>query len=119
MDKQQKLFFLPLSILTLTFTSLLGSHVYAGAQGVDIYCVMREGGNDHDSSWAAAYQSLKNERGGIFKISPRQAATIIVQQVVGAPDKYENCIEYLGELYPKDGTLPKIDSKVQRQFKVV
>ncbi|AAP99079.1 Predicted membrane protein [Prochlorococcus marinus subsp. marinus str. CCMP1375] len=63
---------------------------------------MRNGGNDHASSWLAAYQSLKNERGGLFKISPRQAATIIVQQVVGSPDTYKDCIQHLGDLYPKN-----------------
>ena len=38
----------------------------------------------------------------LFKISPRQAATIIVQQVVGGNEKYSDCVEYLGDLYPKN-----------------
>ncbi|KGG18108.1 putative Bacterial type II secretion system pr [Prochlorococcus sp. MIT 0603] len=92
---------LPISIVALTTSTLIGSITNAGSQGVDIYCVMRNGGNDHASSWQAAYQSIKNERGGLFKISPRQAATIIVQQVVGSQDKYSDCTKYLGELYPK------------------
>ena len=62
---------------------------------------MRNGGNTHDAIWQAAYISLKNERGGLFKISPKQAATIIVQQVVGNTDKYDDCIQFLGDLYPK------------------
>ena len=102
MVKKGKLFFLPISIAAVTISSIIGSQVNAGSQGVDIYCVMREGGNNHSSSWKAAYQALKNERGGLFKISPNQAATIIVQQVVGNDDKYQNCIKYLGDLYPKD-----------------
>ncbi len=92
----------PLSIAVLTISSVFsGASVKAGSQAVDIYCVMRNGGNNHSASWQAAYISLKNERGGLFKISPRQAATIIVQQVVGNTDKYDDCIQFLGDLYPK------------------
>ena len=100
--KKRNLFFLPISTAAIAISTILGTMVNAGSQGVDIYCIMREGGNDHASSWRAAYQSLKNERGGLFKISPNQAATIIVQQVVGNEAQYDNCIQYLGDLYPKD-----------------
>ena len=108
MRKQTKILLLPISIAVLTLTTIFGSEAKAGSQAVDIYCVMRNGGNDHESSWQAAYISLKNERGGLFKISPRQAATIIVQQVVGNTEKYDDCIQFLGELYPK----PKIDESL-------
>ena len=102
MRRQKNLFLLPLSLAVLTISSIIGSTTAkAGSQAVDIYCVMREGGNSHESSWQAAYISLKNERGGLFKISPKQAATIIVQQVVGNTEKYDNCISFLGDLYPK------------------
>ena len=104
--KRRNLLFLPISLFAITSLSFLGSIANAGSQGVDIYCVMRNGGNDHDSSWQAAYMAIKNERGGLFKISPKQAATIIVQQVVGNTDAYSDCIQYLGELYPKDEEIP-------------
>ena len=111
MSPKKNVFLLPLSIAAITASTILGSIANAGSQGVDIYCVMRNGGNDHEPSWSAAYIALKNERGGIFKISPRQAATIIVQQVVGNPDNYQDCAQYLGDLYPKDDGLPEINTR--------
>ncbi len=117
MSKKKKLLLLPISIVALTSSTLLGSVVNAGSQGVDIYCVMRNGGNNHDSSWEAAYQSIKSERGGLFKISPKQAATIIVQQVVGSPDKYDNCVQYLGDLFPKEVAKPKEKIKQTKEDK--
>jgi len=102
MRRQTNLFLLPLSMAVLTISSVFGgATAKAGSSAVDIYCVMRDGGNTHQASWQAAYISLKNERGGLFKISPKQAATIIVQQVVGNTEKYDNCIQFLGDLYPK------------------
>ena len=113
MRRQKKLFLFPLSIAILSISSVIGStRAQAGSQAVDIYCVMRDGGNEHATSWQAAYTSLKNERGGLFKISPRQAATIIVQQVVGNTEKYDDCIQYLGDLYPKPKPEDMIDNDV-------
>ena len=113
MRRQKNLFLIPLSIAVLTLTNLFGGETAnAGSQAVDIYCVMRDGGNTHEASWQAAYISLKNERGGLFKISPRQAATIIVQQVVGNIEKYDNCIQFLGDLYPK----PKPEDMIENNI---
>jgi len=110
MRRQTNLFLLPLSLAVLTISSVFGgATAKAGSSAVDIYCVMRDGGNKHQASWQAAYISLKNERGGLFKISPKQAATIIVQQVVGNTEKYDKCIQYLGDLYPK----PKPEDMIQ------
>ncbi len=114
MSPKKNVFLLPLSIAAITTSTIVGTISNAGSQGVDIYCVMRNGNNDHASSWQAAYQSIKNERGGLFKISPKQAATIIVQQVVGSPDQYKDCVQYLGELYPKDDELPEIKTKPKK-----
>ncbi|WP_269622090.1 DUF6554 family protein [Prochlorococcus marinus] len=105
------MFLATVSSLAFITSTVVGSFANASAQGVDIYCVMRNGGNDHESSWKAAYTALKNERSGLFKISPKQAATIIVQQVVGSPDRYQDCIQYLGELYPKNIKEPKNNNK--------
>ncbi len=116
MYKKKNLFLLPISVVLLSSSSLFGTLASAGSQGVDIYCVMRNGGNDHDSSWQAAYQAIKSERGGLFKISPKQAATIIVQQVVGSPDKYDNCVQYLGDLFPKEEIKPKDKIKKSSEY---
>ena len=36
-------------------TLLFIPKVNAGSFGAEIFCTMREGGNDHESSWEAAY----------------------------------------------------------------
>ena len=74
--------------------------------GADIYCVMRENGNDHETSWMAAYTNIKKQRSGIFKTSPRQAANTIVENVVADPIKYEQCVAFLGDLYKTNITAP-------------
>ena len=63
---------------------------------------MRNGGNTHEPSWQAAYQFIKNKKQGLFKTSPKQAASLIVEEVVQNPAKYEDCINYLGDLYTGD-----------------
>ena len=72
----------------------------AGAFGAEIFCTMRDGGNDHESSWEAAYSYIKRQKGGLFKTSPKQAAGQIVETVVRERDKFSYCIEYLDQLYP-------------------
>ena len=65
---------------------------------------MRNGGNTHEPSWQAAYQFIKSKQQGLFKTSPKQAASMIVEEVVLDPIKYEGCINYLGDLYTGDTT---------------
>ena len=92
--------FLPISIICLVCGTTLGLKVNAAVtNGADIYCFMRNGGNTHEPSWQAAYQFIKNKKQGLFKTSPRQAASLIVEEVVQNPTKYEDCINYLGDLY--------------------
>ena len=92
--------FLPISIICLVCGSTLGLKTKAAVtNGADIYCFMRNGGNSHEPSWAAAYQFIKNKKQGLFKTSPKQAASLIVEEVVQDPTKYEDCINYLGDLY--------------------
>ena len=74
--------------------------VNAGSFGAEIFCTMREGGNDHESSWEAAYSYIKKQKGGIFKTSPNQAASQIIETVVREKDKFTYCVEYLDKLYP-------------------
>ena len=63
---------------------------------------MRKGGNTHEPSWQAAYQFIKSKEQGLFKTSPKKAAALIVEEVVQDPIKYEDCINYLGDLYAGD-----------------
>ena len=74
--------------------------VNAGSFGAEIFCTMREGGNDHESSWEAAYSYIKKQKGGFFKTSPNQAASQIIETVVREKDKFTYCVEYLDKLYP-------------------
>ena len=95
--------FLPISIICLVCGSTLGVRINAAVtNGADIYCFMRNGGNTHEPSWQAAYQFIKNKKQGLFKTSPKQAASLIVEEVVQNPAKYEDCINYLGDLYTGD-----------------
>ena len=81
--------------------------VNAGSFGAEIFCTMRDGGNDHESSWEAAYSYIKKQKGGLFKTSPNQAASQIIETVVREKDKFTYCVEYLDKLYP--------DRKLQRK----
>ena len=97
--------FLPISIICLVCSTTLGLKVNgAVTNGADIYCFMRNGGNTHEPSWDAAYQFIKSKKQGLFKTSPKQAASLIVEEVVQDPIKYENCINYLGDLFTGDSS---------------
>ena len=89
------------SILGLIFPlSLPISRVYAGSFGAEIFCTMRDGGNDHESSWDAAYTYIKKQKGGIFKVSPKQAAAQITESVIRDKETFSYCVEYLDQLHP-------------------
>ena len=76
------------------------SKVNASTFGAEIFCTMRDGGNDHESSWDAAYTYIKKQKGGIFKVSPKQAASQITETVIREKEKLSYCIEYLDNLHP-------------------
>ena len=105
--KDLKIFFLLLGFLT--YFSLLTPIAYAGSFGAEIFCTMRDGGNDHESSWEAAYSYIKRQKGGFFKTSPKQAAAQIIETVVREKEKFSGCVEYLDKLYP--------DRDLQRKLK--
>jgi len=105
--KDLKIFFLILGSL-INF-SLVAPKLIAGSFGAEIFCTMRDGGNDHESSWEAAYSYIKRQKGGFFKTSPSQAAAQIIETVVREKDKFSNCVEYLDKLYP--------DRELQRKLK--
>ena len=96
--KQKKQIFLVLGIFaTLALTTF---KVNAGPFGAEIFCTMRDGGNDHESSWEAAYTYIKKQKGGIFKVSPKQAASQITEAVIRNKENFSYCVEYLDKLHP-------------------
>ena len=106
-----KLNFLPISIVCLVCGSTLGLKMNAAVtNGADIYCFMRNGGNTHEPSCEAAYQFIKNKKQGLFKTSPKQAASLIVEEVVQNPTKYEDCINYLGDLYTGESSSIRVSN---------
>ena len=96
--KEQKLILLTLGLLTPLFVNM--SKVQASSFGAEIFCTMRNGGNDHESSWEAAYSYIKKQKGGLFKISPKQAASLITETVIREGEKFSYCVEYLDKLHP-------------------
>ena len=104
--------FLPISIICLVCgTNLVVKSNAAVTNGADIYCFMRNGGNTHEPSWEAAYQFIKSKKQGLFKTSPKQAASLIVEEVVQDPIKYEDCINYLGDLYTGESSSSGFNNK--------
>ena len=106
-----------LLIVTIFFPSLLfAPKVIAGSFGAEIFCTMRDGGNDHESSWQAAYSYIKKQKGGIFKTSPKQAAGQIIETVVREKDKFSYCVEFLDQLHP-DRKLQLENNRKEKRLK--
>ena len=96
--KQKKIILFTLGIFNLlTLTSL---KVNSSSFGAEIFCTMRDGGNDHESSWDAAYSYIKKQKGGFFKVAPKNAAAQITETVIREKDKFQYCVEYLENLHP-------------------
>ena len=62
--KQKKQILLSLGLFTPLI--LTTPKVKASSFGAEIFCGMRDGGNDHESSWDAAYTYIKKQKGGLF-----------------------------------------------------
>ena len=113
--KQQKIILLTMGIFTpLAFTT---SEVNASSFGAEIFCTMRDGGNDHESSWDAAYSYIKKQKGGIFKVSPKQAASQITETVIRESEKFRYCIEYLDNLHPNRKLIRDIEKEEEEKEK--
>ena len=69
-----------------------------------IYCFMRSQGNSHELSWNEAYEYLKRQRGGNFKLSKKAAVAMIIDGFVNNQEKYPGCGKYLGDLL-KEGDI--------------
>ena len=87
----------------------------ASSFGAEIFCTMRDSGNDHESSWQAAYSYIKKQKGGIFKTSPKQAAGQIIETVIREKDKFSYCIEFLDQLQPDRKLQLENDRKEKRR----
>ncbi|MEB3185224.1 MAG: DUF6554 family protein [Cyanobacteriota bacterium] len=75
-----------------------------GAKGAQIYCFMRNNGNNHQVSWDAAYALIKRQSASLFKTSPEHAAVMITEAVVQNPGSYPDCGRFLGDLFAKPVT---------------
>ena len=106
---------LTLGIFTPLF--LASSKVNASSFGAEIFCTMRDGGNDHESSWEAAYTYIKKQKGGIFKVSPKQAASQITETVIREREKFSYCVEYLDNLHPNRQLERDLEKEEQRKDK--
>ena len=112
---KKKLIFLTL----VMFNPLLlqTSKVNAGSFGAEIFCSMRDGGNDHESSWDAAYTYIKKQKGGIFKVSPKQAASQITESVIRDKESFSYCVEYLDKLHPNRKLIRDLQKEEDRKDK--
>jgi len=98
----------------LTFTT---PRVNASAFGAEIFCTMRDGGNDHESSWDAAYTYIKKQKGGFFKVSPKNAASQITETVIREKEKFSYCVEYLDNLHPNRKLIRDLEKEEKRKEK--
>ena len=98
-------------------TLLFIPKVSAGSFGAEIFCTMREGGNDHESSWEAAYTYIKKQKGGIFKVSPKQAAAQIVETVIREKENFIDCVQYLNKLNPDRKQQAEMKKQKEKQEK--
>ena len=109
-----------LIFITLGIISPLSLHtlkVNAGSFGAEIFCTMRDGGNDHESSWEAAYTYIKKQKGGIFKVSLKQAASQITESVIRDIENFSYCVEYLDKLHPNRKLLRELKKEEERKEK--
>ena len=112
---KKKLIFITLGIISPL--SLHTLKVNAGSFGAEIFCTMRDGGNDHESSWDAAYTYIKKQKGGIFKVSPKQAAAQITESVIRDRENFSYCIEYLDNLHPNRKLIRDLQKEKERKEK--
>jgi len=107
-------------LLTLgLFTPLIltTSKVNASSFGAEIFCSMRDGGNDHESSWEAAYSYIKKQKGGLFKVSPKNAAAQITETVIREREKFKYCVEFLDNLHPNRKLIRDLQKEEERKVK--
>ena len=114
-SKKTKLILLTLGIYTPL--TLYTSNAKASSFGAEIFCTMRDGGNDHESSWDAAYSYIKKQKGGLFKVSPKNAAAQITETVIREREKFKYCVEYLDNLHPNRKLIRELQQEEERKAK--
>ena len=112
---KKELIFITLGIMIPLLLHTL--KVNAGSFGAEIFCTMRDGGNDHESSWDAAYTYIKKQKGGIFKVSPKQAAAQITESVIRDRETFSYCVEYLDQLHPNRQLIRDLEKEEKRKEK--
>ena len=112
---KKELIFITLGVITPLSIHTL--NVNAGSFGAEIFCTMRDGGNDHESSWDAAYTYIKKQKGGIFKVSPKQAAAQITESVIRDRETFSYCVEYLDQLHPNRQLIRDLEKEAKRKEK--
>ena len=112
---KKKLIFLTLWVISPL--TLQTSKVNAGSFGAEIFCTMRDGGNDHESSWDAAYTYIKKQKGGFFKVSPKQAAAQITESVIRDRETFSYCVEYLDKLHPNRKLIRDLEKEEEKKEK--
>ena len=115
MKRFKKLILLALGIFTPL--TLITPKVNASSFGAEIFCTMRDGGNDHESSWEAAYSYIKKQKGGLFKVSPKNAAAQITETVIREREKFSYCVEYLDNLHPNRKLIRELEKEEERKEK--
>ena len=113
--KQKKLILLSLGVFAPFIFNT--TKVNASSFGAEIFCTMRDGGNDHESSWDAAYSYIKKQKGGLFKVSPKNAAAQITETVIREKDKFSYCVEYLDNLHPNRQLIRDLEKEEKRKEK--
>ena len=113
--KNKKIMILAYGICTPLI--LTTSKVNASSFGAEIFCSMRDGGNDHESSWDAAYSYIKKQKGGFFKVSPKNAAAQITETVIREREKFKYCVGYLDGLHPNRKLIRDLEKEQQRKEK--
>ena len=110
-------------LILLTFGIIISPQIFqtskvnAGSFGAEIFCTMRNGGNDHESSWDAAYTYIKKQKGGLFKVSPKQAAAQITESVIRDRETFSFCVEYLDKLHPNRKLIRDLQKEEERKEK--
>ena len=113
--KNKKLILLALGVFTPLI--LTNPKVNASSFGAEIFCAMRDAGNDHESSWDAAYTYIKKQKGGFFKVSPKNAAAQITETVIREKEKFSYCVEYLDNLHPNRKLIRDLEKEEKRKEK--
>ena len=109
-----------LILFALGILNPLTLHTYkvnASSFGAEIFCTMRDGGNDHESSWDAAYTYIKKQKGGVFKVSPKNAAAQITETVIRENEKFSFCVQYLDNLHPNRQLIRELEKEKEREEK--